>query len=396
VNKKLLFLIDKVESGGAENVLIKIMNHFNNKKNKVFLLPNLTIKKKYLNKLESSIIYIDPKIKINGVFTRFYSFFKYFVIVLFFVKKEKPDYLISFLERSNIINILVSKITNTPSIISTRNNLSQQYSGRSKITKSIIRFLIRYFYNKADKIISLSESVKYDLVENFGVNSKLIKTVYNPYDLKRISILSNEVIKDDELYLFNNGYTCITVGRLTEQKGHIYLIRSFLHVVKQIPTAKLIILGEGELKTILRIEIEKLNLSNNVFLLGYRNNPYKYVKNSKLFLFSSLWEGFGNALLEAMACGTAVISTDCDSGPSEILSKKSKYNETNFTLADFGVLTPVMRGSYKSELIYANAIIKLLKEDVLRCHYEDKAIERSKDFSNEKVLNLWDETILND
>lgn len=393
MSKKLLFMIDKVESGGAENVLIKIMNNFYSKGNQVFFIPNLSIDNRYLDKVDECIVYIDTKIKITNRFTRIYSLIKYFFIIIFFVKKEKPDYIISFLERSNIINVLVSKITKTQCIISTRNNLSQQYSVKSKVIRYIIKFLIKYTYNKADKIISLSESVKYDLVINFGVNESLIKVLYNPYDLKKISFLSNQRLEENELALISNA--CITVGRLTEQKGHIFLIRAFSYVVNHISNAKLVIIGEGELMKVLKNEIEQLNLSNNVLLLGYCNNPFKYIRNAKLFLFSSLWEGFGNALLEAMICGKAVISTNCDSGPAEILCA-SKNSNNNFTLAKYGIITPVMKGDKEEEVIYAQAIIKLLSDDKLRNNYEKKSLERSSHFSNEKILRLWDEIILYD
>jgi len=238
-----------------------------------------------------------------------------------------------------------------------------------------------------------------DLVNNYFINKNKIKTIYNPYDLKHIRKLALEPLESKFQTLFKQENVCITVGRLSEQKGHINLINSFKYVIEEIPNAKLIILGEGELFSILEEKIFELNLNSNIFLIGHHKNPYKYIYNSKLFVFSSLWEGFGNALLEAMVCGKPVISTDCHSGPREILSKANlniKLNE-KIEFSDYGLLTPVFKSniSPKEEKIFASSIILFFKDKRLCEKYKIQSKTRSDFFESSKILAIWKDTILN-
>ena len=120
----------------------------------------------------------------------------------------------------------------------------------------------------------------------------------------------------------------INVARLEEQKGQEYLIRSFVRIKKEIPLTKLVILGEGHLEHKLRDLAKGLGLEQDVVFLGWQKNPFKFLAYSKVFVLSSLWEGFPNTLLEAMALGLPVISTDCPSGPNEII----KHGENGFLI----------------------------------------------------------------
>ena len=111
----------------------------------------------------------------------------------------------------------------------------------------------------------------------------------------------------------------MTAGRLTKQKNHIYLIREFKKFLKYYPNEKLILVGEGELKNKIQSEILNNNLSANIKLLDYKDNIYFYMKNSKAFILSSLWEEVGFVIVEAALCNTIIISSDCKNGPKEFL-----------------------------------------------------------------------------
>ena len=112
----------------------------------------------------------------------------------------------------------------------------------------------------------------------------------------------------------------ISIGRLTHQKNYHFLINCFYEIVKKDNTIKLIILGEGELKEDLKKQIDHLKMNNNIFLLGYQNNVYEYLKNAKAFILSSLWEDPGFVLIEAAFCNLNIISSNCPNGPSELLN----------------------------------------------------------------------------
>src|SRR5699024_1692708 len=145
--------------------------------------------------------------------------------------------------------------------------------------------------------------------------------------------MKNELFSEKDFLIMN-------MGRLVEEKGQWHLIRAMKYVTQEIKNAKLIIMGVGELESYLKVLVEQLNLVNNVKFLGFKRNPFKYIKNSDLFVMSSISEGFGNVLIEAMACNVPVISTDCRYGPREILEPQSDFNSSTNKIeyCEYGVL----------------------------------------------------------
>lgn len=312
------------------------------------------------------------------------------------IKKERNiTHTISFLSEPDLANVLTKG--NSKTIISIRNKQSALVKGKLKKIRDKVLF------SKCDEIVALSEMVKYDLVKNYGVDKDKIKVIYNPCDKEKIrKSIDKYVMSKEENDIFESSDNIvITAGRLTNQKGQWHLIRAFSEVVKEIDDAKLIILGVGEKKDYLRKLIKDLKLENNIYLLGYKFNPYAYLNKSNLFVFSSLFEGLGNILLEAMACEIPIISTDCDSGPRELLNPKSDIKKTgsadNIIYGEYGILVPVFDGvEYnaddpltKEELIYSKAIIEILRNRDLLLKYKQKSRERGSDFSVDSISQQW-------
>lgn len=302
---------------------------------------------------------------------------------------------ISFLLEPDIANVL--SFTKDRKIISIRNKQSQLFKGLlRKIRDKII------FY-KADKIVAISKMVKEDLIQNYQVNPKKIKVIYNFNNKDLIQKKMNEELSESDLVGidFDKDLVAINVGRLTHQKGQWHLIRSFKKVVEQIPNAKLIILGEGKLKDYLQQLINDLNLQKHVFLLGYKANPYKYIKNSHVFVFSSLFEGLGNSIVESLVCNTPVISTDCDSGPREILAPDSDVMETgkakDVQKCKFGILTPCFDENYylssdkltDSEIKFAKAITCMFQDKKTYDYYKNRTELSIQDFSSTNIIQEW-------
>ena len=138
-------------------------------------------------------------------------------------------------------------------------------------------------------------------------------------------------------------YSVSTMGRLTEQKGQWHLIRAFKKVVEEIPDAKLYIFGQGILEEKLKKLAADLNIANNVEFMGFVEAPHAYITKSKVFAFPSLYEGLGNVLLEAMACGVACVAADCYSGPREVMAPGTKVLENldDVEYAEYGILVSV-------------------------------------------------------
>lgn len=179
-------------------------------------------------------------------------------------------------------------------------------------------------YTQADGIISVSEGLKTDLVDNYRFPPELIKVIYNPLVKKEDQQLAQQPI-DHPWFQDGVNNIILGMGRLENQKNWPLLIRSFSRFVEK-HDARLVILGEGKNRAQLEKLIAELKLEHKIQLPGFVSNPYAYFARCRFLALCSDWEGFGNVLVEAMSVGTPVISTDCPSGPAEIL-QNGKWGE---------------------------------------------------------------------
>lgn len=306
---------------------------------------------------------------------------------------------ISFLEYPNLINCITNR--SGKSIVSVRNHMSTKY--KSGIKAFVWNNTVSRLYSKTDLIVVVSKEIKKDLIENYGIVPEKVKVIYNSYPVDNIKKISEEPIEEYYRHIFESPVV-ITSGRLNKQKGHWHLIRAFYEVKKSINNLKLVILGEGALKEKL-IELSKsLGIYSDIYFLGFQKNPFKYIKRSKVFVMTSLHEGFPNSLAEAMACGVPIISTDCLSGPREIIAPKEIGIEPfNYSLEKkrYGILTPVCDGIMygaqdiltKEERILANHLIKLLQDDDIYRHFSDQSEKRIEDFNIDNIIKHWEALI---
>ncbi len=337
-------------------------------------------------------------------------------------KSVKPSITISLSDPSNLVNIISHFFYKNERIfLRLAGNMSNIKKHQGDIVfyeyiyKLLYRLFVKIFYNTKPKYVTfISKYSMHDLVKHFSFNQEKGIVIYNPIILDDIAKQSNEPIGDYE-GIFNHPIL-ITAGRLTKQKGQWYLLRIFKELKKEFPELKLLILGEGELKeylTGLSMDLglktyvwDKDQLSENfdVYFLGFQKNPFKFIARSKLFVFPSLWEGFGNVLIESMACGTAVVSADCRSGPREILAPNTdfEYQTKEPEYAEYGILMPVFEVKFKRadepldeiERIWVKTLRELLKREELIEEYGNKALQRARDFDIEKIVKEW-EKILN-
>jgi N-acetylgalactosamine-N,N'-diacetylbacillosaminyl-diphospho-undecaprenol 4-alpha-N-acetylgalactosaminyltransferase len=374
----VLFLINEFERGGAERVVSYLLQHFTQ------INPKIIISLFILEK--SAHAYPIPE-KTNitvGSNNHSLDILKFLKLPFLafrlkrIVQKNGIQIVISFLNRANYVNILSTYYgSNHHCIISERNTPSLTYSTKN-ISDVINRILIRYLYPSSHSIISVSNGVKEDLLKFFSISDELISTIYNPYDISTIKHKSKESIKHE--WFENESYKIIVnVGRLEKQKNHELLINAFSKVNKKLPETRLLIIGEGSQRNKLSNLIGELNLNSKIQLVGQLENPFTYVSKSHLFVLSSDFEGFPNALVEAMICGCPVISTDCPSGPNEILINKEN-----------GILIPT--GDVEA---MKNAIVYMLKDRVKRIEMAKKATDKAYDFSVEKIANQYYQLLYN-
>lgn len=387
--KNIAIIVPSLKGGGAERVVSLLSQELSKKYNLYLIVfDSEEMSFEYGGKL----IDIDIKSHSN-IFMKTYNVFKRAYRVRKIKKKYKIQSSISFLGSANIVNIL-SRV-NEKTIVSIHSNLDTE-------KKIILGSMNKLIYNKSDKVIGVSKGIINNLINNYKLSDEKVGYIYNPVNLSNIEQISREEVYCNNVFN-QNDFTIVNMGRLTNAKGQWHLIRALSHVKREIRNIKLLILGQGELEDYLRDLVKKVGLNNNVVFLGYQKNPFKYIRKTDLFVLSSLYEGFSNAIIEAMACGTPIISTDCRSGPREIIAPGTdiEYKAKDIEYCEYGVLVPVCDGIYydynapltREEKLLAESIIKLYKDKRLRKHYSDKGKERVKDFDIENIVKEWVELI---
>ena len=376
MKKKIAILIYSLASGGAERVVSILLKELKSRYDITLFLMNDTIF--YDIPQDIQIIYIEKSDPYeNGIFKLLklpFLGWKYRQLL----HKYHIELSISFMVRPNYVNILAQLCSGkVKTIVCERSTLSLQYNYKN--LQSIINKRLVKMYNFADLIVSNSNGNRDDLRRNFQIRSR-IKTIYNPLEILQITKL-----KDEQIEIEKKRFTFITIGRLDEGKNHLLLINA----VKEVD-ADLWIIGDGYLKEFLVSKMLEFGLEDRVKLLGRQNNPYKFLAQADCFVFGSNHEGFPNVLLEALACDLPVISTDCRSGPREILAPDTdfRFETKEIEFATYGILVPV--GDVE-KMIEAMKIIYSNRE--LRERYKQRARKRAKDFDVKEIVKEWEKVI---
>jgi len=243
---------------------------------------------------------------IRSRFLTIYVFFKYFFSLKNLLKKNQPNFLII-----HLITILPLFLI---LLFKFQTKIIFRISGYPRL--NFLRKLFwRLAFKKIYKVTSPTIETKNRMIKEKITEENKIVLLRDPIvSPKKINILVKEP-KDEQ---FMNYY--LSIGRLTRQKNYSFLIDCFHELIKKDDKIKLVIIGEGELKENLEKKIKKLKLNQNIFLIGYQKNVFKYLKNAKAFVLSSLWEDPGFVLIEAAFCNISIISSNCPNGPSELLN----------------------------------------------------------------------------
>ncbi|MBW4692794.1 MAG: glycosyltransferase [Lyngbya sp. HA4199-MV5] len=241
-----------------------------------------------------------------------------------YLQEERPHALLATDHYQNEIAVLAKYIAGvaTRVVVSERNQLSQTVQNATKLKGRLTPLFARLLYPLSDGVVAVSQGVADDLASTASVASERIQTIYNPAIPADILVKAEENVQHP-WFTTPDLPVVLGVGKLEEQKDFPTLIRAFSKV-RQFTPARLVILGWGPERQNLEVLIKQMGLEADVALLGHVDNPYAYMKRSSVFVLSSAWEGFGNVLVEAMALKIPIVSTDCKSGPAEILAN-GKY-----------------------------------------------------------------------
>lgn len=295
--------------GGVQKIMVYVANYFARHGYETTLLIGET-KGPYLD-------LINPNVKIYSVGTKNrLTLIKQLILML---RADKPDILFTGVPSFNMIAIVAKILTlsATKVIISEHSNTYKEFSKSTLSPYKLSFLLIPFIYRFSDSIIAVSNGVARDLSKFAFLPLKNINTIYNPASSK--SIINASSLTVAENWFQNKEYPVIIgAGRLTIQKDFGTLIDAVYHLHKT-RVVRLIIVGNGPMYSELQEKIDSYNLNEFVKLVGFKENPVSWINKADVFVLSSKWEGFGNILVEALAAGTTIVSTDCKSGPSEIL-----------------------------------------------------------------------------
>ncbi|MCT4478536.1 glycosyltransferase [Peribacillus frigoritolerans] len=390
----IFFLINSMHGGGAEKVVANLTLALEPKYNVYILLLNKQTSEDYTT--GGQIIVLDDGIRRNKI--QQYIFYKKEIEYL--SKKYNPKVIISFLLNACLCNIIAK--TRVKKILSIRNYLKKQFSGKRLF---FWEFCFKYLFTKSDIVVSVSNSMEDDLVKNYNLRPEKSKVISNPYFIESLINAMKEPIEDEYLDFFSSR-VIVNIGSLHKQKGQCHLIRAFAELKKYIPDLKLVIIGKGtnsEFELELKKLAQDLKVDKEVLFLGHQSNPHKYLKSATVFAFPSLYEGFPNALVEAMICGVPIISTDCETGPREILAPSTPFSKKAISIeeAEYGILVPTDKKSWlnadepltKEESLLVIALQEILTNKEKFNYYKKASKKRGYDFSIDNVLFEWEKIL---
>lgn len=329
---KVGFAIPTLDSLGAQRVLITILKNINHSKFDIFLIVNEVVGD-FKNEIPNFIKIIEVKQKILNIpklRVLEYIFYGYYLAL----KEKKLDVIVSIVPYTNFALYFTKKLyfQKFKLIVSEHAHVSGAINDSENMGNLFQKIYQKYFKtvynsNTVDNIITIAEESREDLIINHKIRRNKTTLINNPNDYQNILTKSKENIIDKTFnnWKKNNNVIFISSGRLVFQKRHDILIKSFSVLVSKYPNCRLIIMGNGNKNQLKELIIDN-KIKEKVYLAGFKSNPWKYIYNSDFFVLSSVWEGLPCVLTETLILKTPIISSDCPSGPKEIL-KNGKYGK---------------------------------------------------------------------
>ncbi|MFJ8526936.1 glycosyltransferase [Bacillus sp. NPDC094106] len=358
--QRILFVLPSLQGGGAEKVVLNVINKIDRNKYHpvLFLFVNEGV---YLNKLPSYL-------EVNYALEAGKSFTKNSFKVINKLKKQalQSSLIVSSLElTTTYFSIIAGLMAKKPTVGWIHIDIAEFHVSK----KFSHKILLKMLYPHLRSAIAVSEGVEEAVIKVIPKLKGKTEVIYNPLPVKEI----REYAEEPNSFVVDSPLI-IAAGRLTYQKSFDYLIRCHARLISKGVNHRLVILGEGEEKVNLLRLIKELNMEKSVFLAGFQDNPYSWIKKADIFVLSSRFEGFGMVIAEAMALGIPIISTDCPSGPAEIL-EDGKY----------GVLV-----KSQDENSMCIAIESMLLDKGKIKFYQHQSLERIKEFNEDNVIPKFD------
>lgn len=335
---KVAFVINSLAGGGAERIMARLLTR------SVETQPETELHLILLD-IEPAAYQVPPGVITHQLDTKG-SLFQGFKPLKEKLEQIQPNICVSFLTRSNILSIAVCRMLGVRCVISERVNTSSHHA--KNIAGYVARIATYLSYRHADQVIAVSSGIAKDLSENYGVPKRKITVISNPIDADMVRTLGASPMDVN-----HPRPLVVGMGRLVPNKNFAMLLEAF---ALSGATGTLLIMGEGPLQDELVHHAGKLGIADRVVFAGFRDNPFSVIAAADCYVLPSNGEGFPNGLVEAMCLGTPVVSTNCHSGPAEILDDRPYFDITDVTECKFGILVPVNDASSMSRAIAASVL----------------------------------------
>lgn len=364
---KYLLVIDQIKQGGAERILVDFEAYLKKLGHevKVFAMSGKPEDSPWTESLDITYGCPSSSESLLEKVCQFISIYKNFNLL---VSSFNPDAIYSSLEKSNFLTSLAR--IDGKKVMSVHNLLSIQYL---KITNILVRFLwckiIKFVYNRCDKVVAVSGQVADDLIENFGVENSQIQVVNNYVDADTILLKSNESV--DDFTFDKNLFYIFNIGRFSNQKAHWRMLKSFSYLLSRQPNkdVRLVLMGNGEYEQKMRKLAEDLDIVNFVHFLPFNKNPYKYLKNADMFVLSSNYEGFPIVLAESTSLRIPFVGTR-KSVPIEMFEDKNLYSKCVCEVCD--VCENFTSEITNDDISLGNVMLEMINNDSMRENFYNK------------------------
>ena len=354
-NPRIAIFLFSLAGGGAERVMLQLASALAQRGVAVDLL---LIRKEgpYLNQVPPAVRIVD--LAAGRTLTSFRPLYRY-------LRQERPVALLSALTAVNVVAIITARLLfrNTRVVISEHSQVKIELEHASRLMSRLAFRLIPLVYPFACGIVAVSQGVAKDVAQCARVSPERVKVIYNGVVSPELHILADKSVGHPWLAT-DQPPVILSAGRMVPPKDFVTLIKAFA-LLRKSRSAYLIIIGEGNDRVALGRLAEDLGVDRDVDFPGFLANPYPMMARAKVFVLSSAWEALPTVLIEAMACGTPVVATDCPSGPAEILED-----------GRFGRLVPVGDAPALAAAII-ETIDRPLDPDLLRARAEDFSVERA-------------------
>ena len=395
--KRIGLLIDTMNSGGAQ----RVVSHLSKILSDDFEVYVILFEDKYQEfECSGKYCYLQVAAQNGGLFVKLNLLRKRIAKLYSLIKAENLDCVISFLDSPNFVNLLTPALQ-CRKIISIRNYSSLE--NRQSLLGRVTNVAMKFLYRRADCVVPVTDLIGQDFALHYGIAPEKLTTIYNPYNFSDILEKAGSALKEEEAPFFRNTFSFLNVGRIMYQKGIWHLVKAFSLVHQQAADTRLVLVGEdltdGKLVSLIR----QLNLEKAVLLTGRTRNPYQYMHAADCYVLTSMFEGFPNALVEAMVCGCCILAADCKSGPREILYEQPDLNVVvpNITEADYGILFPPLETEENWDADVITDGERMLAQAMLEQYHDPEkthqlgalAKKRSEDFGFDRCRELFKKVI---